>query len=306
MPIFAPVNIQDSIEAFLVYISTERRLSKRTGEIYSAALERFRTHLEAAEVSDIAHLSAREVRSWQMHLMEQGLAPATIKQHLAAVSSWMRYLRRQGWLETDIMARVSSPKLPRHLPTFFREQEVDHIYHPPEGLFSDTYTGQRDQLMLRLLYETGMRRAELLGLTPASIDFGALSLKVLGKRDKQRLIPIHPELAHALHLYLDLRASLPPHNEALFLSPSGKALTANQVYRIVHHYMSLLSHEEKTSPHVFRHSFATHMLNQGAELEAIKELLGHANIATTEIYTHVTREHLKEQYQHAHPRAKKT
>ena len=201
------------------------------------------------------------------------------------------------------MAKVTPPKRPKRLPVFFRKNEVEHLYD--EGLFPDDFKGRRDSLILRMLYETGMRRSELTGLREASVDLNALTVKVLGKRNKERLIPIENELAHNISDYLALKQQTVGDNEWLFVTPAGKPVSAQQVYDTVKHYMSLLSSADRISPHVFRHSFATHMLNEGANIEAIKELLGHADLATTEVYTHVTREHLRDQYLHAHPRGNK-
>ena len=164
--------------------------------------------------------------------------------------------------------------------------------------------GQRDKLMLRLLYETGMRRSELAGLKVSSVDFSSLTIKVLGKRNKERVIPIENELAHNISQYLALKEQEKGPSEWLFVGTKGRQITPQDVYRTVKKYMSALSDADRISPHVFRHSFATHILNEGGNIEAIKELLGHADLATTEVYTHVTREHLKEVYKQAHPRGK--
>lgn len=297
------MGVEASIEAFLVYIGTEKRLSKRTGEIYADVLGRFALWLKGQGIEEVGEVGSREVRQWQMELIEGGFAPATVKQALAAVGSWMRYLRREGIVRKDVMARVTAPKLPQRLPTFFRESEVAHIYereHFPEG-----FPGERDQLLLRVLYETGMRRAELIGLRESSVDLEGMTIKVRGKRDKERIIPIEKELVRNIIDYLALKHQYAPGEEALFVGNKGLPITQAQVYDTVRRYMGQFSNAQKVSPHVFRHSFATHLLNEGAELQNIKELLGHANVGVTEIYTHVSREHLKEQYKHAHPRAKK-
>ena len=255
-------------------------------------------------VDEIEQVMAQDVRLWQMRMMDEGLSPATVKLNLTALRSWIRYLRRQKWLATDIMAKISNPKLAKRLPVFFREQEVERIYTDDE-LFPDTFEGRRDRLMLKVLYETGMRRSELQGLTEASVDFAAGTVKVLGKRDKERLIPIENELADNIKCYFSLKREIEGCSGAFFVQANGKPMTVAMIYNVVKKYMPLISNAEKISPHVFRHSFATHMLNEGADLEAIKDILGHANLGVTEIYTHVTREHLKEAYKHAHPRAQK-
>ena len=236
-------------------------------------------------------------------LMERGEAPGTVKRRLSSLSSFFRYLRRHGFFDTDIMARVSAPRQPKRLPVFFKEKELEHLYD--EGLFADDFMGQRDKLMLRMLYETGMRRSELAGLRETSVDISSLTIKVLGKRNKERIIPIESELAHNINQYLALKEQEMGPNEWLFVRKNGRPINSNDVYITVKKYMTTLSNADRISPHVFRHSFATHILNDGGNIQAIKELLGHADLATTEVYTHVTHEHLKEVYKHAHPRAVK-
>lgn len=299
------MKIEETIEAFVAYISTERRLAARTVTIYTEALRRFSTLLDEIGVERVEDVGAKEVRMWQMRVMDAGWAPATVKQALAALSSWFRFMRRQGWITTDVMAKIVPPKNPQHLPVFFREQEVEKIYSQREEMFSDDFVGVRDQLILRVFYETGMRRSELCGLKDNSFDLSMMQVKVLGKRNKERFIPIENDLAHNISAYLALKSKIEGCSEAFFVSEKGDPLTHAQVYSLVKKYMSKLSNADKISPHVFRHSFATHLLNEGADLEAIRQLMGHANVGVTEIYTHVSKEHMKEQYRNAHPRANK-
>ena len=270
---------------------------------YIDDLEDFDAWLRSQDIEVLEDVTAREVRGWQMEHMERGEKAGTVKRRLSSLSSFFRYLRRHGLFEADIMAKVSAPKQPKRLPVFFKEKETEHLYD--EGLFPDTFMGQRDKLMLRMLYETGMRRSELAGLKTASVDFSSLTIKVLGKRNKERLIPIENELAHNIKEYLALKEQEKGPSEWLFVGARGRQITPQDVYLTVKKYMTALSDADRISPHVFRHSFATHILNEGGNIEAIKELLGHADLATTEVYTHVTREHLKEVYKHAHPRGKK-
>ena len=269
---------------------------------YIDDLEDFDAWLRSQDIEVLDDVTAREVRGWQMEHMERGEKAGTVKRRLSSLSSFFRYLRRHGLFEADIMAKVSAPKQPKRLPVFFKEKETEHLYD--EGLFPDTFMGQRDKLMLRMLYETGMRRSELAGLKTASVDFSSLTIKVLGKRNKERLIPIENELAHNIKEYLALKEQEKGPSEWLFVGARGRQITPQDVYLTVKKYMTVLSDADRISPHVFRHSFATHILNEGGNIEAIKELLGHADLATTEVYTHVTREHLKEVYKHAHPRGK--
>lgn len=301
--IFAVVKLRETIERYVEYISTERRFAAGTVENYSRDLDDLAAFLEQYGVDDIESLTAREVRAWQMDHMERGEAAGTVKRRLASVGSWLRYLRRMGWIDTDIMAKVTAPKVPKRMPVFYKESETEHLYD--EGIFGDDFFGRRDALILRMLYETGVRRSELVGLKESAVDFGALTLKVLGKRNKERLIPIEKELAHNISDYIALKRETMPGEEWLFVGRRGGQMTPAQVYNTVKKYMTALSNADRISPHVFRHSFATHILSEGGDLEAIRQLLGHESLSTTEIYTHVTREHLKEVYRNAHPRGRK-
>ena len=300
---FAVMKIEESIAMFRDYVATERRLSEKTVRVYCDNLDDLAAYLAAQGIEGLDELEARDVRAWQMEHTERGEAPATIKLRLVSVSAWLRFLRRRGLFDRDLMAKVSMPRQPKHLPVFFRESETEHLYD--EGLFAADYIGQRDRLMLRMLYETGIRRAELVGLREASADLGALTLKVRGKRDKERVIPIEIELAHNISEYLALKHQTWEDREWMFLGRKGQQVTADDVYRTVKRYMSVLSTADRVSPHVFRHSFATHILDEGGNLKAIQELLGHESLSTTELYTHVSREHLTEVYRQAHPRGKK-
>lgn len=297
------MKIAEAIDRFHTYIATERRMAAGTVTNYIGDLDDFALWLGNQGVDDLDEVTSREVRSWQMEHMERGESAGTVKRRLSSLSSFFRYLRRHGLYDTDIMAKVSAPRQPKRLPVFFKEGETEHLYD--EGLFPDDFRGQRDKLMLRMLYETGMRRSELAGLREGSVDFSSLTLKVLGKRNKERIIPIESELAHNIQQYLALKHQEMGDSEWLFVGPKGKQVTVNDIYTTVKKYMTRLSNADRISPHVFRHSFATHILNEGGNIEAIRQLLGHTDLATTEVYTHVTREHLKEVYKHAHPRGRR-
>ena len=297
------MTVDEAIERFHTYIATERRMAAGTVQNYIGDLRDFADWLARQQVTTLDEVTAREVREWQMEHMDRGEAAGTVKRRLSSLSSWFRFLRRRGFLEADIMAKVSAPKQPKRLPVFFKESETERLYS--EGLFATDFMGQRDKLMLRMLYETGMRRSELAGLKVLSVDFSSMTIKVLGKRNKERLIPIENELAHNIKDYLALKEQEMGESEWLFVGRKGRQITPADVYQTVRKYMTALSNADRISPHVFRHSFATHILNEGGSIEAIRELLGHADLATTEVYTHVTREHLKEVYKHAHPRSRK-
>ena len=287
-------------------------MAASTCRYYVEEVERFGRFLEGQEISDVEEVEACHVREWQMGLMDEGEAAGTVAKQLAALRAWFKYLRRQGYYDRDIMAKITLPKAPKRLPVFFREGEVEKIY---SDMYPNTFDGEMEKLVLRMLYETGMRRSELAMLRLGNIDLSARSLKVRGKGDKERIIPIENELADNIRRFLALRSELmeemraadEPYEETdrLLVNGKGRAVSDGMIYLIVKRYMSPISTAERVSPHVFRHSFATHMLNEGANIEAIKELLGHSDLGTTEVYTHVAREHLKETYKHAHPRANK-
>ncbi len=281
------MKIAEAIDRFVDYIAVERRMAAGTVRNYEGDLRDLQAYLLPLEVTELDDLSARDIRGWQMEHLGAGEAAGTVRRRLSSVSSWLWWLRRSGFLEADLMAKVSPPRQPKHLPVFFKESETEHLYD--EGLFGTDFTGRRDALMLRMLYETGMRRSELAALREGSVD----------------LVPIEIELAHNISDYIALKRQTVGETEWLFVNAKGKPVSAAMVYNIVRKYMAGLSNADRVSPHVFRHSFATHILAEGGNIQAIKELLGHENLATTEVYTHVTREHLKEEYKHAHPRSRR-
>lgn len=293
-----------AIENFLAYLSTELRRSPNTIGTYDTVLQDFAKFLQNHDINNVDEITSYDIREWQSQHMENGEAATTTIKRITTLRSWFTYLRRMKLVDADVMAKIATPRKPHNLPIFFREKDVEKIYNA--DIFPNTFEGERDKLMLRMLYETGMRRSELVGLTEASIDLSGLTIKVLGKGNKERSIPIEDELSAAIQHYLRLKHTLKSYDEHLFVNGKGKGINTSMVYYIVRRYMSALSDADRISPHVFRHTFATEMLNEGANIDAIKELLGHSSLNATVIYTHVTREHLKEVYKHAHPRAKKT
>ena len=312
MCIFAIVKIDEAIQLFAAYVSTERRLADGTVRYYVGEVERFGRYLAGQEITQVEDIDAQDVRAWQMGLMEEGEAAGTVTKQIAALRAWFKFLRKKGYLSTDIMTMIAAPKRPKRLPVFFRQNEVEQIY---DGIYPEGYDGELDKLVLRMLYETGMRRSELANLTLENINLDEPSIKVRGKRNKERIIPIENELAHNISQFIalrnkrmsELRSEKPTtgSTDRLLVNSRGREVSDGMIYLIVERYMSARSNAERTSPHVFRHTFATQMLNEGANIDAINELLGHSDLAATEVYTHVTREHLKETYKHAHPRATK-
>lgn len=297
------ISVDEAIARFKSYIETERRLAKGTVHNYITDLQNLSDRLKQAGVYKLSELASRDIRAWQMWHMDNGETAGTVRKRLSSVSSWLRWLRKRGLYDQDLMAKIKPPRQPKRKPVFFKVSEMEHLYD--EGVFGSDFEGCRDALLLRLLYETGIRRSEATGLKETSADLDALTLKVFGKRSKERIIPIEVELAHNIARYIALKRETVGETEWLFVTRKGKQMSDSQVYNIVRKYMRGMSNADRVSPHVFRHSFATHILAEGGDLMAIKELLGHESVGTTEIYAHVTLEHLKDEYKHAHPRGKK-
>lgn len=299
------MKIDAAIDAFLLYIRTERRLSARTVEAYGDTLALFAAYLcDTCQIDDIGQLTHLEIRDWQMQLAENDYSVNTQRTMLTTIRTFVKFCRREGWIESDLMAKITTPRLPRRLPVFYTEKETATVYDPSR--FGDDFEGHRDRLLLQLLYETGMRLSEVVGLKESSVDFFANSVKVLGKRDKERIIPLENEILHNIKCYFSLKRENNISSEFFFVRNDGTPFTKYDVSKTVKKYMASVSQADRISPHVFRHSFATHLLNEGADINAIKELLGHTDLSATEVYTHVSRQHLKETYKHTHPREKGT
>ena len=291
------------IESFLNYLKLERNYSEKTIISYKKDLEQFKMYLKQIdEEAELKAVDADLIRSWVMSMMDEGLTASSVNRKLSALRSFYRYLLRKGLVQIDPVQKVAGPKKKKPLPTFVKEEEMNKLLD--EIPFGDDFEGVRDKLILEVFYATGMRRSELVGLNDADIDYSASLIKVTGKRNKQRLIPFGDELKGLLLNYQQLRdETIPQHSEAFFVRKNGERLYAKLVYNMVRRDLSKVVTLKKRSPHVLRHSFATNMLNNKASLGAVKELLGHERLTTTEIYTHTTFEELKKEYEHAHPRA---
>ncbi len=289
---------------FLEYLRSERNDSPSTIVSYAKDLSLFQEFLEAQDASaSWAAVDAADVREWIIYLLdEQKLSAASVNRRLSALRTFYKYLRRMGWTSANPMEKVVAPKKKRPLPYFVRESDMDRLL---ELTAEDrSFKGIRDRLILMMFYETGVRRAELLGMTDASVDLVTRQVKVTGKRNKQRIVPFGEELGDETKAYLAAREeslglSAYPR---LFVTEKGTAMSEAQVSKIVRDNLSLVTTIKKRSPHVLRHSFATAMLNNDADLTSIQKLLWHASVATTEIYTHVSFEELKSEYKNAHPR----
>lgn len=295
----------DRIEKFLRYISADKGRSALTLKTYRADLENFCAYLQATDRQlDWQDVDRDLIRGWVAQMMETHYKPTYVRRRLSAVRSFYQYLMQQGLANRNPAAEVKGPKLGKPLPTFLREEELNRLFDSDE-LFDSTPEQQRDRLILLTFYSTGIRLAELVGLDLTDVSLADRQLRVLGKRDKQRLIPFGEELAAELTRYVKtIRPELAAeHERAFFVGRSGLRITRGYVAGMVHKRLSAVTTLAKKSPHVLRHSFATAMLNHGADIESVKELLGHASLAATAIYTHVSLAELKEEYLNAHPRA---
>ena len=294
------------INSFLEYLRTERNRSERTVESYQSSLEEFEVFFEGLnEGLTWETVSSDVVREWVVKLLDDDhLSSASVRLKLSALRTFYRYLLMVEKVKCSPMTKVTTPKKERVLPSFVREQDMDRLLSLlAEGA---TFPDIRDRLVILMLYMTGMRRAELLGLTDVSVRMDEQVVKVTGKRNKQRLIPIGSELVYEIRRYQSLRDKSfgkRSHDAALFVNNKGRRLSEPEVERIVRDKLALVTSQQKRSPHVLRHSFATHMLNHGADLQSIQKLLGHESLETTQIYTHLSFEELKNEYQSAHPRS---
>ena len=316
MTIFAAV-----IQHFLDYIAIERKYSPRTVEAYRDDLRDFCRFIGCpTDDFDPKSVDETDVKTWMLDMIEnQHQKPRSVKRRLSALRSFYRFLLRQRCVEKDITARIIPPKADKPLPVFFRQEEMEAVKVKGERLKDEglSETGDqerdfevvRDNLIIDMLYQTGMRQAELLGLSDADVDLSKGQVRIFGKRRKERIVPIGEHLIHQILDYLSVRAEIIRESPTFFVkrSKSGEivAMTKNTLYTIVRTRMGEVSTLKKHSPHVLRHTFATTMLDNGADIRTIQTLLGHASLSTTSIYTHTTFEQVKRVYMETHPRAKK-
>ncbi len=279
---------------FLDYIAKTKRMSVHTVSAYSGDLLQFMDFLATQYVVELNDCKAVHVRGFMAMLLENGLTARSVHRKVSSVRGWFKYLRKQGQLTVDPLSKIILPKMPKVLVKDIPAMDLHNMF--ARFPWEEVDNGSRDRLMLLLMYTTGMRLSELIGLKVGDVDFYRNSLRVLGKRNKERIIPMHPEMVDWLKVYLADHVG-----DFLFVTERGKPLYPMYVYRLVNHYLKLFSHAAKTSPHVLRHSFATHMLNNGANLLAIKDILGHANLSATQVYTKNSFEKLK-QVHALHPR----
>lgn len=291
------------IESFLRYLRYERNYSERTIVSYGIDLREFEEYLKGLESGfDLQYADSDVVRGWMVELMESGRTETTVNRKLSVLRTFYKFLLKKGIITKDPMSVVNGPKRKKPLPVFVREDDMDRLLDG--DFFTDDFEGVRNKLILVMFYETGIRLSELISLKDSDVDLINDTLKVTGKRNKQRFVPFGNELKSAVLAYLEIRKIAVDGNcEAFFVRNDGRRLYQMLVYKVVKQNLSRVVALKKKSPHVLRHSFATAMLNNDAELESVKELLGHESVTTTEIYTHTTFEELKKVYKHAHPRA---
>lgn len=289
-----------SRNSFLEYLQYEKRFSNHTILAYSNDLEQFSTYLQTTyDVVDVKDISHLQIRSWIVSMMDEKISPRSVNRKITALKSFYRFLLRQQVVKENPMLKVQSPKNSKRLPVFVEKDNMNTLLETIE--FGNDFDGQRNKLIIEFLYATGVRLSEMINLKKAHINLSGTQLKVLGKRNKERIIPFNMELKVQLEAYLKLDEV--KSSDYVFVTKNGKKLYEKFVYRVVNKYLSEVTSIQKKSPHVLRHTFATHMLNNGADLNAIKELLGHANLSATQVYTHNTVEKLKNVHKQAHPKA---
>ncbi len=290
------------IDNYLQFIRLEKNLSPHTVVAYRCDLEQWEQFLTGGkEALDVKSVTTGDIRAWMLHLNKQGDSARTMRRKVQAVRSFYKWLMKQGMASDSPAAAVELARIPKRLPQLVRSSSMDELLD--QEIDETDFVQVRNRLIVMMLYETGIRRAELLDLLDRNVDTASGELKVHGKRDKDRIIPFGTELAQAIDSYRLLRDELVRGCEHFFVKEDGNPLYPMLVYRIVHRALQEVGVTSKRSPHVLRHSFATAMLNDGAAINSVKELLGHESLATTQIYTHVTFSELKNNYKLAHPRA---
>jgi integrase/recombinase XerC len=284
---------------FITYLSSEKRFSEHTIKSYTTDLKQFTSFLssEFQIIDEINEISFQIIRTWIASLLEKGINPRSVNRKISTLKTYFKFLIREGELVENPMMKVVAPKSKKRLPVFIEEDQIASLLN--EVQFEEGFVGQRNKLIIELFYVTGIRLSELINIKISDVDFNNQSIKVLGKRNKERIIPLSSNVVNDLNIFIENNQQ----NKYLFTNLEGNKLYNKLVYRLVNKYIGEISSVNKKSPHILRHTFATHMLNNGADINAIKELLGHANLSATQVYTHNTIEKLKTVYKQAHPRA---
>jgi integrase/recombinase XerC len=299
-------------EGFVRYLKFEKRYSSHTVTSYLNDVNQFLAFLQSSQSikiecdNDYTKVNTKQVRNWVVSLVEDEQQASSIKRKVSALKTFFKILQINGIIKNNPADKISTPKIPERLPKFISEKSITQLYENKVELFEDSYDGQLQFIIIELLYGTGIRRDELINIKLTDINWSKKELKILGKGNKERILPLGKEIVSLLSDYIEIRNSKIENPEVfpyLLITSKGEKLYPNYVYRSVKKYLSLCSTVEKKSPHILRHSFATHLSNNGAKLNDIKELLGHSSLASTQIYTHNTIEQLKEIYKLAHPKA---
>lgn len=294
-------------DKFIQYIQFEKRYSYHTIIAYKKDIDQFFLFLkEQYEIIDEKKVNYLIIKSWIVKLMENNLSTRSINRKLSSLKTFFKYLIREEIISVNPMLKVTSPKTSKRLPEFVEKNKIEHLLNDID--FGDNFTAIRNKTIFEVFYATGIRSSELINLKEQDIDLKRSTIKVIGKRNKERIIPFSNKLSNLLEIYLEKKhkeISKQKANTHLFVTIKGGKMYAKLVYIMINSYLNKVTTLSKKSPHVLRHTFATHMLNSGADLNAIKELLGHSNLSSTQIYTHNTIDKLKSIYNHAHPKEQK-
>jgi integrase/recombinase XerC len=288
-------------EAFIDYLRFEKRSSEHTILAYQTDLTQFTEFLELKTISELNELTSLNIRSWIVYLIDEGQSNRSVNRKIATLRTFYKWLRKQNLVVNNPMTKIQGPKNEKRLPVFAKESDLES--DKLADLFANDFDGMRDALMVELFYQTGIRLNELINLTET--DINEQSIKVLGKRNKERLIPISTELYNQIEKFSYYKSKMLGNTKFLLVLNNGNKLYPTFVYRKINSYLSKATNLDKKSPHVLRHTFATHMLNRGSGLETLKDLLGHANLAATQVYTHNSFAQLTAIYSQAHPRGHK-
>jgi len=289
-------------ESFINYLRNEKRYSSHTIVAYRNDLDQFVLFCtEMIGEFNVKEVDSKLVRNWVVSLMEKNLSPRSVSRKVTTVKTFFKYLMREQVVINNPAVNIPLPKIRKKLPHFVEEESLHHLLD--DGYFSDDFCGIRDKLIIYLLYGTGIRLAELQGLKESDFDKKEYLIRVIGKRNKERVIPYPRSINNLLELYVDIRnKEVGLNTDSLLVTDKGKPVYEKLIYRVVKNNLTKVTSLEKKSPHVLRHTYATHLLNKGADLNAVKELLGHSNLAATQVYTHTTFEKLHDIYKQAHPR----
>jgi integrase/recombinase XerC len=286
------------LEHFIQYLSFEKRYSPHTIGAYEHDVQQFIDFAELTSQKDLQEVNSFLVRGWIVQLIDDGISNRSVNRKLASLRTYFKWLRKEGQITTNPLAKIQGPKNEKRLPIFVKESELDSM--KTSTLFSSDFNGVRDELMFELFYQTGIRLSELIGLKDS--DVSEQHIKVLGKRSKERLIPISDQLGQTIQLFRTMKKKMNIDSLKLFTRENGLDLYPSLVYRKINSILGTLTTSDKKSPHVLRHTFATHLLNRGTGLETLKDLLGHANLSATQVYTHNSFAQLTAVYAQAHPR----